>query len=264
MGFKFQPSVRLIDSHCHLDGSEFDNDRNKLIKACKQNGIVQFIVPGTRCAAWPNLIKLSKCYPECHVALGLHPIFLDEHRLSHLDVLVENIQRQQPIAVGEIGLDYFIKTLDKERQQIFFESQLVLACDFDLPVILHVRKAHDESIRVLKKNRVKGGIVHAFNGSFQQARQYLDLGFKLGFGGALTFDRARHLRKLARQLPLEAIVLETDSPDMNPVNAASSRNTPLTIVSVLQVLTELREETSEHIAEQTTLNVEQVLELNFS
>jgi len=254
--------VRLIDSHCHLDFSEFDDDRDELIQSCKKKGIVHFILPGTRCATWSSLIEFSQYYPECHIALGLHPVFLDEHRLNHVDVLADTIQEHRPIAIGEIGLDYFIKALDREKQHVLFDAQLGLACKFHLPVILHVRKAHDETIRILKKNRVKGGIVHAFNGSFQQAKQYLDLNFKLGFGGALTFDRARHLRKLARQLPLEVIVLETDSPDMRPVNADSSRNTPLTLLSVLQVLTDLREETAEHIARQTTLNVEQILGLN--
>jgi len=258
-----KPLKRLIDSHCHLDFSEFDCDRDELVKSCKQKGIVKFIVPGTRCATWPRLIKFSKCYPEWHIALGLHPVFIDEHRLNHLDVLADKIQKHQPVAIGETGLDYFIKSLDKEKQQVLFNGQLTLACEFHLPVILHVRKAHDETIQALKKKRVKGGIVHAFNGSFQQAKQYLDLSFKLGFGGALTYDRARHLRKLARQLPLEAIVLETDSPDMRPVNAGLSRNTPLALVSVLQVLNDLREETADQIAVQTTLNVEQVLGLSF-
>jgi len=138
---------------------------------------------------------------------------------------------------------------------------LALAHSFNLPVILHVRKAHDDVLHALRKYNVKGGIAHAFNGSLQQAEQYLNLGFKLGFGGALTFENANHLRKLVQDLPLDSIVLETDSPDMRPANYTSYRNTPLTILSVLDALTGLRSESKDQIAKQTSDNVAKLFSL---
>ena len=166
------------------------------------------------------------------------------------------------IAVGEIGLDYYLKDLNKKKQQEIFDAQLELAQKFDLPVILHVRKAHDDVLQALRKHKGNGGTVHAFNGSVQQAKQYISLGFKLGFGGALTFENARHLRQLAQNLPLESIVLETDSPDMRPANDVSSRNTPLSLLPVFDTLVSLRKEAEEDIAEQTSLNVMSVFGLS--
>lgn len=254
--------MKLIDSHCHLDFPEFDGDRDELIKECKLKGIEKFIVPGVSQATWPRLQNVANTHPECYPAYGLHPYFLDEHQSSDIEALKKVIQTQQPIAIGEIGLDYYLKSLDKQKQQDLFNAQLELAKDFDLPVILHVRKAHDDVIRALCKYNVKGGMAHAFNGSLQQAKQYIDLGFKLGFGGALTFDNATHLRKLARDLPLEAIVLETDSPDMRPADFQSSRNTPLTILAVLETLSCLRSESIDQISRQTTFNILSTFDLN--
>jgi len=247
--------MQLIDSHCHLDFPEFDRDRDELIESCKQQGITRLIVPGVTAATWQRLQQITACYTECIPVYGLHPYYIEEHESSDIEALKKVLKIQQPIAIGEIGLDYYLKDLDKKKQQDFFHAQLGLAHDFNLPVIMHVRKAHDDTLLALREHKVNGGIVHAFNGSLQQAKQYIELGFKFGFGGALTFDNAKHLRKLAQDLPLDSIVLETDSPDMRPANYKPSRNTPLTIHLVLYTLSKLRSESKDQIVKQTSDNV---------
>ena len=244
----------LIDSHCHLDFPVFDNTRESLISECAQKGIKKFIVPGVTFATWMRLKNISNNFPSIYPAYGLHPYFINEHKLEHVDELKIFLQSNAAIAIGEIGLDYFLKDLDRQFQQTIFTAQLEVANELKLPVILHVRKAHDDVLLCLKQHKVVGGVVHAFNGSLQQAARYIDLGFKLGFGGALTFDRAKHLRKLILQLPLEAILLETDSPDMLPADYVDKFNTPLTILKVLQQVSDIRNETITDVAVKTTQN----------
>jgi len=244
----------LIDSHCHLDFPVFDNTRESLISECAQKGIKKFIVPGVTFATWMRLKNISNNFPSIYPAYGLHPYFINEHKLEHIDKLKIFLQSNAAIAVGEIGLDYYLKDLDRQFQQTIFTAQLEVARELKLPVILHVRKAHDDVLFYLKKHNVVGGVVHAFNGSLQQASRYIDLGFKLGFGGALTFDRAKHLRRLVSELPLQAILLETDSPDMLPADHVEKFNTPLTVLKVLQQICDIRSESVVNIAKETTQN----------
>jgi TatD DNase family protein len=169
------------------------------------------------------------------------------------------LQTEKPLAVGEIGLDFFLTELDRNRQQSIFEAQLQLAQAAQLPVLLHVRKAHDQVLATLRRIRVKGGIAHAFNGSLQQAQHYLELGFKLGFGGTLTYDRSSKIRQLAQELPVEAIVLETDAPDMVVAQHRGERNSPEYLTHVLSALAELRQMDAMTLAQQTTTNACEVL-----
>ena len=166
------------------------------------------------------------------------------------------------VAVGEIGLDYYVDGLDRDRQQQLFEAQLKIARAADLPVILHVRKAHDDVLSTLKRVRVRGGICHAFNGSLQQAGQYMDLGFRLGFGGMLTYERSSRLRGLAGALPLEMLVLETDAPDMTVARHRGERNSPEYLPDCLAALAAVRGETEQHVANVTTANARAVLRLD--
>lgn len=254
----------IIDSHCHLDFSAFEHDRNAILENCLDLGVTDIVVPGVIANTWQQLInwtKQSSSLPNLYCALGLHPVFLDQHKHEHLEILDTLLNNQNIIAVGEIGLDFFVKTLDRTKQYTFFETQLDLAKKHDLPVILHTRKSHDATIQSLKKHAVKGGIAHAFNGSKQQAHAYLDLGFKLGFGGMLTYERSRKLRELARDLPLDAIVLETDSPDMTVEQHRGERNSPEYLPYVLVALAEIRSEPIETIAAQTSYNTKKVLAL---
>ena len=253
--------MELIDSHCHLDAAEFDADREAVLQRARNSGVRGIVVPGVMAQGWHGLWALCEREPDLYPALGLHPVYLDAHQASDIDRLADWVTDSRPVAIGEIGLDYYLRELDRERQQVLFEAQLEIARDAGLPVILHVRKSHDEVLATLKRIRVPGGISHAFNGSLQQARQYMDLGFRLGFGGMLTYERSSKLRALARQLPAEAIVLETDAPDMVVSRHRGERNSPEYLPQVLASLAEVRGETVEDLAARTLANTRDVLDL---
>jgi TatD DNase family protein len=254
--------MELFDTHCHLDVAAFDADRAQVLQHTRQLGVRNILVPAIDAEHWDGLLKLCESEQGLYPALGLHPVFLESHRTEHLEQLEQYVVKHRPVAIGEIGLDYFIRELDRDAQRKLFEAQLVIARDAQLPVVLHVRKAHDEVLSCLKKTPVPGGTAHAFNGSEQQARQYIDMGFKLGFGGTLTWERSHKIRELARSIPLDAIVLETDAPDMVVAQHAGERNSPEYLVHCLQALAEVRNTDPEIIAEQTTANARAVFRLS--
>ena len=181
-------------------------------------------------------------------------MFIEEHQPQHLNQLDSAIHQHQPVAVGEIGLDFYDKRLNREKQQAYFAKQLIIAKRHHLPVVVHCRKAHDECLRELAKIGPIGGIIHAFNGSLQQARRYIDLGFLLGFGGMLTFSRSTKLRDLVDKLPLSALVLETDAPDMTVVQHKGERNSPEYIPLIAEAVAEIKGVSVEHVAAATTEN----------
>ena len=237
----------LIDTHCHLDAAEFDADRDHIVRAAFENGVSGIVVPAVTRAYFDAVIKLCQHYPNCVYALGVHPMYVEQSALEDIDALRTYVQNHQPVAIGEIGLDYFLTNPSAHPENIklqthFFVEQLKIAQAYDLPVILHVRNAIDEVLKQLRKHKVSGGIAHAFNGSMQQAEQFMALGFKLGFGGAMTYSRALKIRALATQLPLEAIVLETDAPDIPPEWLGNAgRNSPAELIKIAQVLADLRQ-----------------------
>jgi len=235
----------LIDTHCHLDASEFDADRDAVMQAAREVGLSRMIVPAI---AKDNFAAVRDCcmrYPECFPAYGLHPLFLDQASEGGLGLLRGWLERElsshlPPLAVGEIGLDFYVPGFDSNRQELFFVEQLRIARDLDLPVLLHVRRALDQVLKCLRRTGVRGGIAHAFNGSRQQADDFIRLGFKLGFGGAMTFPGSTRIRQLAATLPIEVIVLETDAPDIPPFWLNGGRNTPAELFRVASILAELR------------------------
>ena len=264
-----------IDSHCHLDAPEFAADRDTVRLAARQAGVGTCVIPAVEVANFESVRLLAHQHGDVY-ALGMHPLYTPQASEADLHNLSEALQQyaEDPrlVAVGEIGLDGFVPGLDMARQQLFYKAQLKLAQHHDLPVILHVRRSADLLLQGLRKTPVKGGIAHAFNGSLQQAQQFIDMGFKLGFGGALTFERATQLRLLATQLPLSALVLETDAPDIPPhwlyVTAEEraqglpqGRNTPSQIPSIAQVLADLRGIGLNEVQQATTANVQAVLGL---
>ncbi len=208
-----------IDTHCHLDAPEFDADRDAVRAAARARGVEHIVIPAVERAHWSGAIALAQRHGDSY-ALGIHPLYTPRAQEADIAalraVLAERQGDPQLVAVGEIGLDFFVPGLDHERQIWFYEQQIQLARTFGLPVSLHVRKSSDRLLKTLRATPVVGGIAHAFNGSAQQAQAFIDLGFKLGFGGAITYDRALKLRELAVTLPLESIVLETDAPDIPP------------------------------------------------
>jgi TatD DNase family protein len=235
--------VELIDSHTHLDFPDFDADRDEVLQRSRQLGVRRMVVLGVYQRNWQRLWDLVQEDAYLYAAFGLHPVYLDDHRPADLTKLGDWLTRlnghRQLCAVGEIGLDYFLEQLDRERQQALFEAQLQLAVDFQLPALLHVRRSHAAVIATLKRIRLpRGGIIHAFAGSHEEAREYIKLGFKLGLGGAATWPQALRMHKVIAQLPLEAVVLETDSPDMAPVMYPGRRNSPEHLPAICAALSE--------------------------
>lgn len=230
----------LIDTHCHLDAAEFDEDRAAVIDAARRAGVGGFLVPTVGCANFDKVAALSAANPDCRHAFGIHPMYVGQAREQDLAALRQRLADASAVAVGEIGLDGFVPDGDMPRQQYFFEAQLKLAREFDLPVVLHIRRAQDEILKYLRRIPVRGGIAHAFNGSRQQAEVFIRLGFKLGFGGAMTYSGSRRIRELAASLPLSAIVLETDAPDIPPAWCAGQRNDPANLLRFAHELAELR------------------------
>ena len=253
----------LIDSHCHLDVDDFAGDRDAVLARCVADGVAAIIVPGVRRADFLAQQAVCAASPLLHAAYGLHPVYLDEHRDSDIATLRDWLQREKPVAVGEIGLDYFVEELDRRKQQELFEAQLQLAKEFELPVILHVRRSHDAVLATLRRYQLpRGGICHAFAGSPEQARRYRDLGFLLGFGGAATWERANRLRGTLRALPLDALALETDAPDIPPSFVErGGRNSPDFLLRIATILAAVKGVSVTELADATTRNVSTLLRL---
>jgi len=253
--------MQLVDTHCHIDIKAFDADREQVLRRASERGVRRLVIPAIDAARWEGLIGLCNAQPGLFPALGLHPVFLAAHSADDVVALESAIEKHRPVAVGEIGLDYSVHELDRAQQQSLFEVQLEIARMANLPVILHVRKAHDQVIATLKRIPVRGGTVHAFNGSLQQAQKYIEMGFKLGFGGMLTFPRSTKIRKLAAELPIDAIVLETDAPDMTVSAHQGERNSPEYLPDCLQALAEVRDAGPDDLARWTTRNACSVFSL---
>jgi TatD DNase family protein len=249
----------FIDTHCHLDAAEFGDTQAELVSAAHAAGVNRIVVPSVARANFGIVHELCERYPGCAPAYGIHPMYTDGAQPVDLLALREYLARPDAVAVGEIGLDFFIDHYDRAQQEYFFVEQLKLAREFDLPVLLHIRRAQDVILKHLRQHKVRG-IAHAFNGSRQQADEFIKLGFKLGFGGAMTHSRATRLRELAATLPLESIVLETDAPDIPPDFLERGQpNKPEYIPRIAQTLAELRGMSIEEIAQATTENALEVL-----
>lgn len=253
--------MNLIDSHCHLDAGEFDADRAAVIDRAQAAGVRAQIVPAVTAASWPGLRDACALAPGLYPAYGLHPVFLDQHRPEHLELLQDWITRERPHAIGECGLDYFIPTLDRQQQQDYFIGQLALARRYDIPVIVHARRAVDAVIAAIKQVGGLRGVVHSFSGSPEQARQLHQLGFLIGLGGPLTYDRAQRLHRLVAAMPLDQLLLETDAPDQPDAGIRGERNEPARLPVILDTVARLRGEPVEAIAAQTTANAQRVFNL---
>ena len=251
----------LFDTHCHLDVDEFAADRDDVLTDARRVGVRDILVPGVSQAGWSALRTFCEPDPHLHAALGLHPVYLDQHRPAHVDGLAREVAADPPLAIGEIGLDYHLRDLDRAHQRDLLDAQLAIAADAGLPVVLHCRKAHDDMLQHLRRHALCGGFCHAFNGSLVQAERYLALGFCLGFGGMLTFERSTHLRALATALPIDVIVLETDAPDMTVASHRYQRNSPAYLPEILHTLAQLRGRDEAEVAAQTTANARRVLML---
>ena len=247
----------LIDSHCHIDFCCFDHDRNDVLNSCKKLAVDTIVIPGTEASQWQKQIDLCHLYPQLRFALGLHPYFLKSFESLHLVELSQLLNKYQDkvLAVGEIGLDTHID-VDWKLQLQVFEQQLLIAEERMLPVILHHRNSHNELIRTLKaKKFTQGGIVHAFSGSVEVAKTYIDLGFKIGVGGGITYSRASKTRNTLAQLPINCLVLETDAPDMPLMGKQGQRNSPEYLPEIFESLLSLRTETKQQLLQACYQNV---------
>jgi TatD DNase family protein len=233
-----------IDTHCHLDAAEFDADRDDVAASAQRAGVSRIVIPAIGRENFSTVRELAHRIEGGAYALGIHPLFTPSAQDGDLDLLRMEVEASLDdprfVGLGEIGLDYFVEGLDDARQQFFYNGQLEIAREFDLPVICHVRKSQDQVIKGLRRHQIHRGIAHAFNGSFQQAQAYLDQGMHLGFGGNLTFERARQIRRLAEQLPFDALVVETDAPDIAPSWIYKQRNSPGQIPAIGAGLAALR------------------------
>lgn len=266
-----------IDTHCHLDAAEFEPDRDAVRQAARQAGVTRCVIPSVQAAHWPQVAQLAERHGDAY-ALGIHPLYVPQ--AHEADVLALDLalteRRGDPrlVAVGEIGLDFFVPQLCtpemRDRQWFFYTAQLQLAQKHGLPVILHVRRSADLLLKGLRQSPIPSGIAHAFNGSTQQAQAFVDLGFALGFGGTLTYERSLQLRRLACDLPLSTLVLETDAPDIPPQwlyqtaeqrahGAAQGRNSPAELPRIAQVLADLRGLSLNSLAAATSANALRVL-----
>lgn len=250
----------LVDSHSHFDAPEFDPDRAKALARAHAAGVTRQIVPAIAAAGWSGLRQLCAT-PGLYAAYGLHPMYLAEHAPEHLDLLAEWVRRETPVAIGECGLDFFVEGLDAEAQRRYFTGQLELARASGLPVIVHARRAVDEVIATLRRIGNLRGVVHSFSGSEEQARQLWKLGFHLGIGGPVTYERAARLRRIVAAMPLGQLLLETDSPDQPGSGHRGERNEPAHLVEVLHVVAALRGEAPEEIARATTANAVRLFDL---
>jgi TatD DNase family protein len=245
--------MRWIDTHCHLDAHEFNSDRDAVVARARAAGVVLQVLPAVARSNFEAVRTLAHRHGLAY-ALGIHPLCVNDAAQADLAALREALaeHRDDPrlVAVGEIGLDHFVPGLDQPKAQHFYVEQLKLAREAGLPVLLHVRRSADALLKHLRRIPVQG-IAHAFNGSAQQAQTFIDLGFKLGFGGAMTFDRALQIRRLAEQVPAECLVLETDAPDIPPhwlyrtaeqraAGEPQARNEPGQLPQIAQTLAELR------------------------
>ena len=253
-----------FDSHCHFDFTDFDEDRDQVWQQCQNMGIKQLLIPGTEPEQWQRAAKISEKYKGIFTAAGFHPWWVqhcDSIDAATRDTWHNSLKHDNCVAIGECGLDKMIDT-DLSLQLGFFKEHLALACDTSLPLIIHVRKTHNETIKLLQQYQPKtGGIIHGFSGSIELAKQYWQLGFYLGIGGTMTYARANKTRETVTQLPLDAIVLETDAPDMPLSGFQGQGNTPLQIIKVAKTLAELRNEKIETITKTTTENAQQIFSI---
>ncbi|GAA6134959.1 metal-dependent hydrolase [Oceaniserpentilla sp. 4NH20-0058] len=243
-----------VDSHCHLNFKALD--AHALVPDLLAHNFEAILVPATQVELFPDVIALKNQYPHLvRVALGLHPFFLAEHDASHLEQLEKYVIQYKPHAIGECGLDFMLSPDSVERQYFYFTAQVEIAKQYSLPLVIHCRKAHDQIISEVKRAKFQhGGFIHGFSGSLQQAKRYIEQGFVLGLGGALTYERAKAMHKMVAALPDDGFTLETDSPDMPPAFARNEVNTPLNVPRIAHYIANLRGQSIDHIQDVSRQN----------
>lgn len=254
LGLNLKRGIHLIDTHCHIDDPRFDIDRAQCMADASSKGITNQIVPAIKATWWPRVKEICSQWSELRPAYGLHPVFEPDHQFEDIEHLKNWLEREQPIAIGECGLDFFIDNHNKSRQIELFELQVALALEKDLPLIIHARKSVEEVLQIVKKYPGVTGICHSYSGSLQQALQLYERGFLLGFGGPVTYSRATRLQAMLKKLPLEALALETDAPDQPPLNHHGQRNQPAYLAEISAALSQILDISEDHLRAITEKN----------
>ena len=254
--------LQLIDTHCHLDFDDFCDDRNEVWRRARAENISALILPGTTRSRWRRTKTVAAMDKVIYPAYGLHPCFMDEHSKTHLDDLASWLDREQTVAVGECGLDFHAGKTSRNTQQNFLDAQLAMANERDLPVILHARKAVEDVIQLIRQHRSLRGVLHSYSGSYEQAKQLMDLGFYFGFGGPVTWPRSTRLQALVKRIPLEYLLLETDAPDQADSTHKAQRNEPGFLPAIASFMAHLRNENIEKFTAQTTENARMLFSLS--
>ncbi len=255
-------SFELIDSHCHLDDDRFDDDRDQVLQRAAQKNINQLVIPATTAQRWPKIQQISHACQAVYASYGLHPMFMAEHKTQHLAELDHWLDQYNAVAVGECGLDFYSGDSDLKLQLELFRGQLDIAENHQLPVIIHSRKSLDIVTREIRRTGVRGGVIHSFSGSFQQAEQLVDLGFKLGIAATVSFDRAKKLREITSKIDIDALVIESDAPDQPGQQHKGERNEPAFIIDHLEIMAELRNLSVEDLALKLTQNCRNLFAIN--
>ncbi len=254
---------KFIDSHAHLDDERFDEDREELIDSLQENGIEAVLNPGADLKTSRAAVALADKYPFIYAAVGCHPHdskFMDDDTMNIFRELAKN---KKVLGIGEIGLDYYYDNSDRETQKIWFREQIRLAKELDLPYIVHDRDAHEDIIRIMKEEHHSGtrGILHCYSGSVEMAREFMKLGFYISLGGPVTFKKAKTPRMVAKEVPMEKLLIETDCPYLAPEPFRGKRNDPKLVKYVAEEIAGIREVTVSEIAEKTKENFKRLFNL---
>ncbi|MBE9560734.1 MAG: TatD family hydrolase [Proteobacteria bacterium] len=252
------PATPLIDSHCHLDFETFDNDRSDVLRRAKDNNISDIVIPGTEKIYWDRISSLCKNHSQLHACYGLHPYWINEQNKPHIESLKRYIELNRPVALGECGLDFRPQQAEKKLQLYFFEAQLGIAEQNQLPVVIHSVRATETVIQRIKKFSKLRGMIHSYSGSLQQAKQLVDLNFYISVGGSVTYDNAKNIKQVVKEIPLASLLIETDSPDQPDKKNKGKRNEPAYILSTVKAISEIRDESVDMIARQTTINAKKL------
>ena len=265
-------NAHLIDAHCHLDFEVFDKDREQVLKRAEKNKIADIVIPGTQTKFWNRINTLCSTHNKkinnihLHPCYGLHPYWAHNHKQNDLKLLEAYLGKNKSVALGECGLDFRSQHTnkvhaDKKRQIDFFEAQLNIANNLQLPVVIHSVNATQTVIQSIKKFNNVTGMIHSYSGSLEQAKQLIDLNFLISIGGSVTYPQAKKIRKIAAELPLNALLVETDAPDQSDQNNQYSRNEPSFLVNTVKEIAQLRNENNETVAQQTTVNAKNLFRL---
>ncbi len=269
----------LVDTHCHLDFEIFDKDREKVLQRAKDNHITDIIIPGTEKKYWDRINHLCTSNKEkingadikrrnikLHACYGLHPYWTESHQLQDITTLEKYLAKNESVALGECGLDFRPKHIsnkssDKKTQTEFFEAQLDIAKNLQLPVVIHSVNATEDVIQSIKKFKNLTGMIHSYSGSTEQAKQLIDLNFLISIGGSVTYDQANKIKKVVNEVPLSSLLIETDAPDQTDQHNQKKRNEPAFLINTVKEISRLRNETEQGIAEQTTINAKRLFKI---